>query len=85
LALGLKVAELGCVERAARVSPVLLLDDFSSELDASRTGAVYALLRDTPSQVFVTTTRSELFTGLAERPADALRLVLEAGRLRASE
>jgi DNA replication and repair protein RecF len=85
LALGLKVAELGCVERAARVSPVLLLDDFSSELDASRTGAVYGLLRDTPSQVFVTTTRSELFTGLAEGPADALRLVLEAGRLRASE
>jgi DNA replication and repair protein RecF len=41
---------------------VLLLDDVSSELDPTRTGAVYEFLRETRSQVFVTTTRPELFT-----------------------
>jgi len=40
---------------------VLLLDDVSSELDPARTGAVYDFLRETQSQVFVTTTRPELF------------------------
>jgi DNA replication and repair protein RecF len=37
------------------------LDDVSSELDPARTGAVYSFLRETQSQVFVTTTRPELF------------------------
>ena len=61
LTLSLKVAELDCVREACRAEPVLLLDDVSSELDPERTGAVYAFLRDTASQVFVTTTRPELF------------------------
>ncbi len=61
LTLSLKVAELDCVREAASAEPVLLLDDVSSELDPERTGAVYAFLRDTQSQVFVTTTRPELF------------------------
>ncbi len=62
LALALKVAELACVRDARGAHPVLLLDDVSSELDPARTGAVYEFLRDTESQVFVTTTRPELFT-----------------------
>lgn len=62
LALALKIAELDCVRQARRAHPVLLLDDVSSELDPTRTGAVYEFLRDTQSQVFVTTTRPELFT-----------------------
>jgi DNA replication and repair protein RecF len=61
LSLSLKVAELDCVREACRAQPVLLLDDVSSELDPERTGAVYGFLRDTESQVFVTTTRPELF------------------------
>jgi DNA replication and repair protein RecF len=61
LTLSLKVAELSCVRDARRAHPVLLLDDVSSELDPARTGAVYAFLRETSSQVFVTTTRPELF------------------------
>ncbi len=62
LALALKIAELDCVRKARAAHPVLLLDDVSSELDPTRTGAVYEFLRDTQSQVFVTTTRPELFT-----------------------
>jgi len=61
LTLALKVAELSCVRDARRAHPVLLLDDVSSELDPARTGAVYEFLRETQSQVFVTTTRPELF------------------------
>ena len=61
LTLALKVAELECVREARHAHPVLLLDDVSSELDPARTGAVYDFLRETQSQVFVTTTRPELF------------------------
>jgi DNA replication and repair protein RecF len=61
LTLALKVAELECVREARNAHPVLLLDDVSSELDPARTGAVYTFLRETQSQVFVTTTRPELF------------------------
>lgn len=62
LALALKIAELDCVRHARGADPVLLLDDVSSELDPTRTGAVYGFLREIRSQVFVTTTRPELFT-----------------------
>jgi DNA replication and repair protein RecF len=61
LTLALKAAELECVRVARGVHPVLLLDDVSSELDPGRTGAVYEFLHGTPSQVFVTTTRPDLF------------------------
>ena len=58
---GPKLAELDCVTAATRLKPVLLLDDVSSELDEGRTQAVFDYLRDSESQVFVTTTRPELF------------------------
>jgi DNA replication and repair protein RecF len=61
LSLSLKLAELRCIERTRRVHPVLLLDDVSSELDASRTESVLALLEASQGQIFVTTTRPELF------------------------
>jgi DNA replication and repair protein RecF len=71
LTLALKLAELDCIRFARAVEPILLLDDVSSELDPTRTGAVYESLRESASQVFVTTTRPELFTtqglGVAER------------------
>jgi DNA replication and repair protein RecF len=61
LALSLKLGELHAIERARGAHPLLLLDDVSSELDPARIGAVQGFLRDSQSQVFVTTTRSELF------------------------
>jgi DNA replication and repair protein RecF len=83
LALSLKLAELQAIERARGAYPLLLLDDVSSELDPSRVGAVQAFLRESQSQVFVTTTRSDLFrtpgTGALERHDYRLR----AGQLEA--
>jgi DNA replication and repair protein RecF len=61
LSLSLKLAELRCIEDARRAHPVLLLDDVSSELDAQRTESVLALLKASQGQIFVTTTRPELF------------------------
>jgi DNA replication and repair protein RecF len=61
LVLALKMAELACLREARGVDPVLLLDDVSSELDPTRTGAVYDFVKKSSSQIFVTTTRPELF------------------------
>ncbi|HEY6079240.1 MAG TPA: DNA replication and repair protein RecF [Polyangiaceae bacterium] len=65
LSLSLKLAELRCIEAARGAHPVLLLDDVSSELDAERTEAVLSLLRAASGQIFVTTTRPELFRSAA--------------------
>jgi len=65
LTLALKLTELDCIREARGAHPVLLLDDVSSELDPERTLAVHELLMNTQSQVFVTTTRADLFP---ERP-----------------
>ncbi len=62
LTLSLKLAELACVREAAGIEPILLLDDVSSELDPHRTEAVFRFLRESRSQIFVTTTRPELFS-----------------------
>lgn len=58
--LALKSAEIEVVGSARGVRPILLLDDVSSELDRSRTAALFAFLRDQRGQVFLTTTRPEL-------------------------
>jgi DNA replication and repair protein RecF len=84
LTLALKLAELECVRAARDAHPVLLLDDVSSELDPERTGAVYDLLRSTPSQVFITTTRPELLTTPDLRPDERTDWVLERGVLGAA-
>ena len=65
LSLSLKLAELRCVQQARRAYPVLLLDDVSSELDAHRTESVLTLLQASQGQIFVTTTRPELFSSSA--------------------
>jgi DNA replication and repair protein RecF len=82
LTLSLKVAELDCVRDARRAHPVLLLDDVSSELDPARTGAVYAFLRETQSQVFVTTTRPELFPTPGVSSLERADWLLVSGALR---
>jgi DNA replication and repair protein RecF len=61
LALALKLAELECIRAARSADPILLLDDVSSELDPERTQAVYDLVLCNQGQVFVTTTRLDLF------------------------
>jgi DNA replication and repair protein RecF len=84
LSLALKLAELSCIREARGAHPILLLDDVSSELDPSRTGAVYELVRQWPSQVLVTTTRPELFeTGLGSG-SERRDFRLERGALAAS-
>lgn len=80
LALALKLAELEAIRDARGIHPVLLLDDVSSELDPDRTGAVYRLLRETESQVFVTTTRPELLPTPDLGPEERADFHLPLGR-----
>lgn len=82
LTLALKLAELDCVRAARGAEPVLLLDDFSSELDPARTGAVYRLVRATRGQVLVTTTRPELFVTPEELAEERVDLHVSGGQLR---
>jgi len=82
LSLALKVAELDCVRQARGAHPILLLDDVSSELDAERFEAVFRLLREVPSQVFVTTPRPELFVMPEVAPTDRADFAVCAGAVR---
>ena len=73
LVLALKAAEVGAIGHARDVEPLLLLDDVSSELDATRTAAFFDFLGSQPGQVFLTTTRRELMSTVHD--ADAFRIV----------
>jgi DNA replication and repair protein RecF len=81
LSLSLKLSELRCIERSRRAHPVLLLDDVSSELDATRTASVLALLEASRGQIFITTTRPELFESFTKSGADEARYRVESGRV----
>jgi DNA replication and repair protein RecF len=81
LTLALKLTELACIREARGAHPVLLLDDVSSELDPERTLAVHSLLAATESQVFVTTTRADLFPEAAANAPDRADFRLAAGAL----
>ena len=59
--LAMKLAELECIRAITNIEPMLLLDDVSSELDPGRTTAVFEFLKEAKSQIFVTTTRPEMF------------------------
>ena len=56
LVLAGKIAEIRSLEASLGESPVLLLDDVSSELDAERNRALMQHLDELGGQVFVTTT-----------------------------
>ena len=60
IVLSLKSAEVEVIALARGVRPLLLLDDVSSELDRSRTRALFAYLQQHDGQVFLSTTRPEL-------------------------
>jgi DNA replication and repair protein RecF len=81
LSLSLKLSELRCIESARRARPVLLLDDVSSELDAKRTHSVLALLQASEGQIFVTTTRPELFQGASFSASERAEFRVENGRV----
>jgi DNA replication and repair protein RecF len=82
LTLTLKLAELAAIREARGSHPILLLDDVSSELDPTRIGAVFDFLNASPSQVFVTTTRPELFKTPGAAASERRDYVLVAGALR---
>ena len=60
VALAWKLAEVGVIAEVLRRTPVLLLDDVMSELDASRRDALTALIQQ-DIQTFVTTTNTGYF------------------------
>jgi DNA replication and repair protein RecF len=79
LALALKIAELECLRQARGVFPLLLLDDVSSELDHARTQAVYDFLGTNQCQIFLTTTRPELFNPKGGNASERRDFRLEQG------
>lgn len=81
ITLGLKLAELEIVRGVTDQEPILLLDDVSSELDEQRLHAVFSFLEGTQSQVFVTTTRPELFDRIGLEADERASFRLDAGRL----
>jgi len=64
--LALKLTELEEFERITGVQPVLLIDDFSSELDSTRRGFLLTYLEDSLLQIFVTST-DDLITDLGSK------------------
>jgi DNA replication and repair protein RecF len=59
LVLSLKVAELDTLAERVGHTPILLLDDVSSELDRSKNRRLFTLLARLGGQVFLTTTHPE--------------------------
>jgi DNA replication and repair protein RecF len=67
IVLALKVAELSELERRTGHTPLLLLDDVSSELDREKSRRFFALLARLGGQVFLTTTRPDVIVVEGER------------------
>ena len=82
ITLALKIAELRCIASATRVSPILLLDDVSSELDAERTRALFAHLAGSRGQLFLTTTRRDLIITQDEDRDGRRDFLVEQGAVR---
>ena len=59
LVLAWKTAEMELMSATHGESPVLLLDDVSSELDATRNGYLFEFLRSRECQCFITTTHPD--------------------------
>lgn len=56
LAFALKASEIGLIQESLGKTPILLLDDVTSELDERRKKFIFRLLREFTGQVFITTT-----------------------------
>ena len=59
LVLAWKTAEMQLLTDVIGESPILLLDDVSSELDATRNEYLFEFLRNQPAQCFITTTHAK--------------------------
>ncbi len=80
--LALKAAEIEVIGEARGVRPILLLDDVSSELDRSRTSALFTFLQEQRGQVFLTTTRPELIeTGGLREAGERLDFTVFGGQI----
>ena len=60
LALAMKAAESATIARSTGLWPIQLLDDISSELDPTRTEALFSFLEETRGQLLITSTREGL-------------------------
>ncbi len=67
LVLACKIAEITSIETTLGEAPLLLLDDVSSELDATRNAALMRLLDELGGQVVVTTTDAKHIAVAAPR------------------
>ena len=61
--LALKLSELEQFQSQTGIQPVLLIDDFSSELDRTRRGFLLEYFKDSDLQIFVTSTEKLMTTG----------------------
>jgi len=82
LLIALKMAEFQYLRDVRAETPVLLLDDIFSELDARRAANVFALL-ESGAQTFVTTTDPELYhSHFASNKTDHALFMVEQGAVR---
>jgi DNA replication and repair protein RecF len=79
LVLGWKIAEIENLRSALGRSPLLLLDDVSSELDPERNAFLMRYLSTSGAQVLLTTTEPALVRGAAG--SDTLWLAVENGAM----
>jgi DNA replication and repair protein RecF len=80
--LSLELAEIEVIAGARGVCPLLLLDEVSSELDRSRTAALFAALSGQRGQVLLTTTRPELIeTGMLSGVEERRDFMVVGGRV----
>ena len=56
LALSLKASEIEMIRQEQGRTPILLLDDITSELDGNRKKFLFKMLQRFPGQIFITTT-----------------------------
>lgn len=77
-AIALRSAEIELTKRILGRTPIVLLDDISSELDGRRKGYLYGLINKVSGQIFVTATslKEALFSG------EKRVFLIEAGRAR---
>lgn len=67
LAYAMKLAQAAVVREVAGVDPVILVDDFTAELDVGRQNIVLDQLESLGSQVFVTTLDEGVWEAVAQR------------------
>jgi DNA replication and repair protein RecF len=63
LILALRLGQMALVSEEAGATPVFLMDDVASELDAERRSAATAILQRVAQQAFVTATEESLCPG----------------------